>query len=174
MFTPKKIENALARLFDLFDPEIMEGLYENYGEEIEDISPYWLAKAFKENACPIYEYRAICRVGDGIDYTGRVLFKNRGVRVLSYLDSSMENERLRVISCTELWLLEDMTFAVVQYVGTMVKGNGDADCITEYRRFVSKIKTEEDVFFDPEDLLCTLDDTCMFAQLYDRATVCKP
>ena len=35
MFTPKKIENALARLFDLFDPEIMEGLYENYGEEIE-------------------------------------------------------------------------------------------------------------------------------------------
>ena len=174
MFTPKKIENALARLFDLFDPEIMEGLYENYGEEIEDISPYWLAKAFKENACPIYEYRAICRVGDGIDYTGRVLFKNRGVRVLSYLDSSMENERLRVLSCTELWLLEDMTFAVVQYVGTMVKGRDDADCITEYRRFVSKIKTEEDVFFDPEDLIYTLDDTCMIAQLYDRATVCKP
>ena len=47
MFTPKKIENALVRLFDLFDAEVMEGLYENYGEEIEDISPRWLAKAFK-------------------------------------------------------------------------------------------------------------------------------
>ena len=53
MFTPKKIENALVRLFDLFDAEVMEGLYENYGEEIEDISPRWLAKAFKEKACTV-------------------------------------------------------------------------------------------------------------------------
>ena len=64
MFTPKKIENALVRLFDLFDAEVMEGLYENYGEEIEDISPRWLAKAFREKACTVYEYRAVCRVGD--------------------------------------------------------------------------------------------------------------
>lgn len=48
MFTPKKIENALVKLFDLFDAEVMEGLYENYGEEIDDISPKWLAKAFTE------------------------------------------------------------------------------------------------------------------------------
>ena len=39
MFTPKKIENALVKLFDLFDAEVMENLYENYDEEIVDISP---------------------------------------------------------------------------------------------------------------------------------------
>ena len=171
MFTPKKIENALIRLFDLFDADVMENLYENYDEEIEDISPRWLAKAFKEKASTVYEFRAVSRVGDGLDYSGRVLFKHRGVNLLSYLESSMENERLRMITCTELWLLEDMTFTVVQYVGTLVKGGEDADCITEYRRFVKNIKTEEDVFFTPEDLICTLDDTCMFAQLYERAAI---
>lgn len=174
MFTPKKIENALVRLFDLFDAEVMEGLYENYGEEIEDISPRWLAKAFREKACTVYEYRAVCRVGDGIDYNGRVLFKHRGVNLLSYLENTMENERLRMITCTELWLLEDMTFTVVQYVGTMVKDGGDADCVTEYRRFVKNIKSEDDVFFSPEDLICALDDTCMFAQVVNEATIYEP
>ena len=85
----------------------------------------------------------------------------------------MENERLRMITCTELWLLEDMTFTVVQYVGTMVKDGGDADCVTEYRRFVKNIKSEDDVFFSPEDLICALDDTCMFAQLFNKATICE-
>ena len=48
MFTPKEIENALITLFDLFDPEMIEMLYENYGEEIEDISPKCLAKEFAD------------------------------------------------------------------------------------------------------------------------------
>ena len=108
-----------------------------------------------------------------IDYNGRVLFKHRGVNLLSYLENTMENERLRMITCTELWLLEDMTFTVVQYVGTMVKDGGDADCVTEYRRFVKNIKSEDDVFFSPEDLICALDDTCMFAQLFNKATICE-
>jgi len=166
MFTPKKIENALERLFDLFDTEILEDLYENYAEEIEDISPKWLAEAFKEQADPVYEYHAVCRVGDGIDYNSKVLFKHRGVNLLSYLDNFIENERLRLISTTELWLLEDMTFSVVQYMGTMVKGDNGSDCITEYRRFVKNIKSEEDVFFRPEHLICVLDNTCMFTQLF--------
>ena len=121
MFTPKKIENALVKLFDLFDAEVMENLYENYDEEIEDISPKWLAKAFTENASTIPEFRMVCRAGDGIDYNGRVLFKHRGVILLAYPESIIENERMRTVTCTELWFLEDMTFAVVQYAGTMTK-----------------------------------------------------
>jgi len=174
MFTPKKIENALVKLFDLFDAEVMENLYENYDEEIEDISPKWLAKAFTENAGTIPEFRMVCRAGDGIDYNGRVLFKHRGVILLSYPESIIENERMRTVTFTELWFLEDMTFAIVQYAGTMTKNGEDADCITEYRRHVKTIRTEEDVFFEPEDLICALDDTCMFAQLLNRATVCEP
>ena len=174
MFTPKKIENALVKLFDLFDAEVMENLYENYDEEIEDISPKWLAKAFTENAGTIPEFRMVCRVGDGIDYNGRVLFKHRGVILLSYPESIIENERMRTVTFTELWFLEDMTFAIVQYAGTMTKNGEDADCITEYRRHVKTIRTEEDVFFEPEDLICQLDDTCMFAQLLNHATIYQP
>ena len=79
-----------------------------------------------------------------------------------------------MICCTELWLLEDMRFAVVRYVGTLVKGGDDADCITEYRSFVKNIEHENDVFFSPEDLICELDDACMFAQLFDEATIYEP
>lgn len=150
MFTPKKIENALVKLFDLFDAEVMENLYENYDEEIEDISPKWLAKAFTENASTIPEFRMVCRAGDGIDYNGRVLFKHRGVILLSYPESIIENDRMRTVTFTELWFLEDMTFAVVQYAGTMTKNGEDADCIAEYRRHVKIIRSEEDVFFEPE------------------------
>lgn len=174
MFTPKDIESALISLFDLLDPEVMEMLYENFGEEIDDISPDLLAKVFKEKADTICEYRAVSRVGDGIDYHGKLLFDQRAVNLLSYLESSVENERLRMICCTELWLLEDMRFAVVRYVGTLVKGGDDADCITEYRSFVKNIEHENDVFFSPEDLICELDDTCMFAQLFNEATIYEP
>ena len=59
MFTPSKIEGALERLFDLFDADVMAELYENHGEEIEDISPKWLAKAFKEQADTVYEFRSL-------------------------------------------------------------------------------------------------------------------
>lgn len=166
MFTPKKIEGALTRLFNLFDAEVMEGLYENYGEEIEDISLKLLAKACRKNATTVYEYRTVCRVSEDFDFNGRTLFKHRGVNLLSYQEAVMENGRLLLMTCTELWLLEDMTFAVVQYVGTLVKNGREADCITEYRRFVKKIKTEADVFFSPEDLICALDDICMYAQIF--------
>lgn len=96
MFTPSKIEGALERLFDLFDADVMAELYENHGEEIEDISPKWLAKAFKEQADMLYEFRAVCRVGDGINYHGKVLFNQRAVNLLSYLENVIENERLRI------------------------------------------------------------------------------
>ncbi len=174
MFTPSKIEGALERLFDLFDADVMAELYENHGEEIEDISPKWLAKAFKEQADTVYEFRAVCRVGDGLNYHGKVLFNQRAVNLLSYLENSIENERLRMIYCTELWLLEDMTFAVVHYMGTLVKDGDDADCVTEYRSFVKNIESEDDVFFTPEDLICALDDTCMFAQVVNEATIYEP
>ena len=84
MFTPSKIEGALERLFDLFDADVMAELYENHGEEIEDISPKWLAKAFKEQADTVYEFRAVCRVGDGqLPWQGSVQSESRKSPVLS-------------------------------------------------------------------------------------------
>lgn len=59
-------------------------------------------------------------------------------------------------------------------MGTLVKGGDDADCVTKYRSFVKNIESEDDVFFTPEDLICALDDTCMFAQVFNEATIYEP
>ena len=171
MFTPKEIENALITLFDLFDPEMIEMLYENYGEEIEDISPKCLAKEFADKADTVYEYHAVSSAGDGIDYHGKKLFHQRAVNLLSVLEKIIETERMYLIYSTELWLLKDMTFAVVHYLGTLVKGNDNADCVTEYRSHVGNIENENDIFFEPEDLICELDDTCMFAEILGKAVI---
>ena len=64
-----------------------------------------------------------------------------------------------------------MTFAVVHYLGTLVKGNDNADCVTEYRSHVGNIENENDIFFEPEDLICELDDTCMFGEILGKAVI---
>ena len=174
MFTPKEIENALDTLFEMFDAEVMEMINENFGEEMDDISPAVLAKVFKEKADIVYEYRALCSVGDCMDYHGKELFKQRAVNLLTYVENSLEDERLHMVYGTELWLLEDMSFAVVHYHGTLVKNHDEPSCITEYRSFVSTIEDESDIFFTPEDLICELEDTCMFALLTQDAIIYEP
>lgn len=56
MFTPKNIQVALEELFDLCDPDYMMDMLENYGEEFDDISPVFLARAFQNSAEMVCEY----------------------------------------------------------------------------------------------------------------------
>ena len=109
-----------------------------------------------------------------MNFYGKPLTKKKGVLLLNYVNSSIENEHLQMVNCSELWLLEDMSFAHVQCIGTLVKGDERPDAATEYRRFVRKVKTEDDIFFSFDDLICSLDDFCMFAQAMNEATNSKP
>ena len=174
MFTPKNIERAFENLSELVSPDIQAALSENYHEEMEDISPRWLAKAFNAKATKLYGYRAMSRVEGGMTYYGKPLTKKKGVLLMSYQDDSIENNHVQMLQCSELWLLEDMSFAHVQCIGTLVKGDERPDAATEYRRFVRKVKTEDDIFFSFDDLICRLDDFCMFAQAMNEATNSKP
>lgn len=174
MFTPKKIRKALEKLFDLFDEDILNALHENYDEEIEDISPYWLAKAFNTNATKLYGYRAMSHIGDGVNFYGKTLTKKKAALLLRYVDNSIENDHFQMLNCSELWLLEDMSFAHVRCVATLIKGDERPDAATEYREFVRRVARKDDIFFNPDDLVCHLDDSCMIAQATSNATICKP
>lgn len=174
MFTPKNIERAFKEIFELASPDIQAALVENYHEEMEDISPRWLAKAFNAKTTKLYGYRAMSHVEDGMTYYGKPLTKKKGVLLMSYLDNSIENDHLQMLQCSELWLLEDMSFAHVRCVGTLVKGDERPDAATEYRQFVRRVQKEDDIFFSFDDLICRLDDFCMFAQTMNEATVNEP
>lgn len=174
MFTPKKIAKAFENLFELFDEDILSALNENYHEEIDDISPFWLAKAFNANATKLCGYRAVSHIGDGVNFYGKPLTKKKGVLLLNYLDSSIENDHLQMVHTSELWLLEDMSFAHVRCIGTLIKGDERPDAATEYRQFVRRVARKDDIFFEPDDLICNLDDSCTFAQVMNKATICEP
>ena len=122
MFTPKKIAKAFEKLFELFDEDVLSALNENYHEEIDDISPFWLAKAFNANAIKLYGYRAVSHIGDGVNFYGKPLTKKKGILLLNYLDGSIENDHLQMVHTSELWLLEDMSFA--QTAGTQWQRRG--------------------------------------------------
>ena len=79
MFTPKKIHKAFEKLFEMFDEDDLAALIDNYLEEIEGISPYWLAKAFNANATKLYGYRAVSHIEDGMNFYGKPLTKKKGV-----------------------------------------------------------------------------------------------
>ena len=174
MFTPTKIQIALEGLFDLCDPEKMEAMLENYGEEFDDICPATLCQSFLKNADMVYAYRALCAAGDGMDYHGKALFDQRAVRLLAYVEDSAEDEQMRMLYSKELWLLEDMTFVVLHNLALMVLDGENASCITEYRTFHKCVEHEMDIFFDPGDLVCELDDICLFEQLSEEATIYEP
>ena len=66
------------------------------------------------------------------------------------------------------------SFAHVRCVGTLIKGDERPDAATEYRKFVRRVARKDDIFFEPDDLLCHLDDSCTFAQVMNKATICEP
>ena len=149
MFTSKKIRKAFEKLFEMFDEDELEALIDNYLDEIASISPYWLAKAFNANATKLYGYRAVSHIEDGMNFYGKPLTKKKGVLLLNYVNSSIENEHLQMVNCSELWLLEDMSFAHVRCFGTLIKGDERPDAATEYRQFVRRVARKDDISSAP-------------------------
>ena len=158
MFTPKNIQGALEELYDLCDPDYMVDMLVNYSEEFDDISPTLLARSFQKNAEMVCEYRVLSSAGEGIDYQGTVLLNSRAVRLLSYVEDTSGNEKVRTIQSKELWLTEDMTFYVVSCMSTITMDKEEAICLNEHRSVVTTVECEDDIFFDMGSLICELDD----------------
>ena len=131
------------------------------------ISPTLLARSFQKNAEMVCEYRVLSSAGDGIDYQGTVLLNSRAVRLLSYVEDTSGNEKVRTIQSKELWLAEDMTFYVVSCMSTITMDKEEAICLNEHRSVVTTVECEDDIFFDMGSLICELDDICLFELLAD-------
>ena len=174
MFTPNKIFSALETLYDLVDPDVMVGALADYHDEFDSIAHDALASAFQRNADMVSEYRVLSSAGDGIDYYSKALLNNRAVRIMIDAEGFSGDDRVRTMQCKELWLEEDMTFSIVSCVSTILKEKDEPVALIEHRTFIKKVECEDDIFFDISDLICELDDICMFEILLDAdATVCE-
>ena len=170
MFTERNIKAAFKMLCEMYDEEdrwMMDASDDFFA--LEGISNYCMAKALEDRMEDVFEYKAVSAARTHIDYRGRYLFDQRAVRILVVENFAMEDYHYGMEYEAELWLLEDMSFAVVHCFRTMMEEkHGNLGALTEYRIVRDTIETSEDLFFSIEELLEELDCICSLAESYKR------
>lgn len=94
--------------------------------------------ALKDAVQTIYQYSVTGGYEKSFDYRGVELFNQRGCLILSDVEQMVFDEA-KTTYATELWLLEDMSFAIVHCVKMKI-GSEDTGYVTEYRAFKSPWK----------------------------------
>ena len=169
MFTEKNIKAAFKMLCKMYDEEDRWMMDESDDFlALEGISNYCMAKALEKRMEDVFEYKAVSDARTHVDYRGRYLFDQRAVRILAVENFAMEDYHYGMEYDAELWLLEDMSFAVVHCFRTMMEKHGHLGALTEYRIVRDNIQSSEDLFFTIEELLEELDCICSLAESYKR------
>lgn len=122
MFTEKEMSDALKWLFDLFQPED----YEAYDEEEVGCAALCLPEvcmALRDKAETPYEYVVKTNIDRGFEYRGKELFMQRACLIYSDMEIGIYDMTDTSYN-RELWLLEDMSFALVHNVSMVIK-SGD-------------------------------------------------
>lgn len=167
MFTEKEMSDALKWLFDLFQPED----YEAYDEEEVGCAALCLSElcmALRDKAETAYEYVVKTNIDRGFEYRGKELFMQRACLIYSDMEIGIYDMTDTSYN-RELWLLEDMSFALVHNVSMVIK-SGDFYYATEYRSIVKLLKERDDLFFTPESLTEELEEMCI-PQWENEATI---
>ena len=149
-----ELENALTGLFRK-GTEVGHSETE-IDELLEDIDYDTLLQAVWNNAETVYAYRADGEHEFSLDYRGTELFTQKATRLYEDVGEGFAGVVVAARSL-ELWLLEDMTFAIVANFYVEV---GNSEYITEYRFFKGSDWTESDIELDLEDLAAELAAMC--------------
>ena len=149
-----ELENALTKLF-------RKGTEVGYSETeiddfLEDIDYDTLLQAVWNNAETVYSYRADGEHEFSLDYRGTELFKQRATLLYEDMGEGFAGVVVAARSM-ELWLLEDMGFAIVANFSVEV-GNGEY--ITEYRVYKGCDWLDSDLELDLEELVKELAALC--------------
>lgn len=168
MFTEKEMDKAINWLFGLFVVEDYEA-YDD--EEIGNAGGLCLPEvcnALREKAQTVYQYQIESPFEKGFRYRGKELFGQRACMMYSDVEIAAF-DMVATTYETELWLLEDMSFAVVHCVVVKVESD-EMSHTTEYRAVVKKVESRNDLFFTPESLIEVLEEICV-PQWESEATI---
>ena len=155
-----ELENALT---DLFRKGMKLGYTSSeISEYLDGIDFNTLLQAVWNNAETVYAYRADGNHDFSMDYRGEELFDQRATLLYEDTGEGYIGAVIAVRSL-ELWLLEDMTFAIVANFRVEV---GSSEYITEYRVYKGSDWTDSDIDLDLKDLADEL--AAMCEPCYDR------
>ena len=159
MFTEKDMSEALVWLFDQFEPEDFEGYDEDEIGYAGGLCLPEVCIAVRDLAQPVYQYCIQGRYDKCFDYRGLELFDQRACLLFSDVEQTTRDVATTTYE-TELWLMEDMTFAIVRCVA-MTFGDEEDGYTTEYRVFNKALESRDDIFFTPEALMEELESMCV-------------
>lgn len=160
MFAEREMVKALRWLISLYIPEDYDSGYdeEEYGED-GGLCLSEVCMGIRDKAEMIYQYEVRGNHELCFDYRGKELFEMRGCNLYCKNDSAVADGILSAYN-TELWLLEDMTFAIVRCVHMTIEV-GEVAYETEYRAIVKRVSDRDDLCFTPEELLSELEEMCV-------------
>ena len=156
-----ELEKALTTLF-------RKGTEVGYTETeidefLENIDYHALLQAVWNKAETVYAYRADGKNALSLDYRSTELFKQRATLLYEDVGDSYIGAVFAARSM-ELWLLEDMGFAVVAKFSVNA---GEGEYVTEYRVYKGSDWADSEISLDLEDLVAELAALC--DPYYERA-----
>ena len=145
-----ELEKALTTLF-------RKGTEVGYTETeidefLENIDYHALLQAVWNKAETVYAYRADGKNALSLDYRSSELFKQRATLLYEDVGDSYIGAVFAARSM-ELWLLEDMGFAVVAKFSVNA---GEGEYVTEYRVYKGSDWADSEISLDLEDLVAEL------------------
>lgn len=149
-----ELEKALTTLF-------RKGTEVGYTETeidefLENIDYHALLQAVWNKAETVYAYRADGKNALSLDYRSAELFKQRATLLYEDVGDSYIGAAFAARSM-ELWLLEDMGFAVVAKFSVNA---GEGEYVTEYRVYKGSDLADSEISLDLEDLVAELAALC--------------
>ena len=168
MFSEKEMSKAIDWLFELFEPDDYEGYDE---EEIGYAGGLCMPEvciALRGAMQTVYQYSVEGGYDKSFDYRGLELFGQRACLLITDVNQAVL-DCAKIMYETELWLMEDMSFAIVRCV-TMFVGPDDTGYTSDYRVFKKLVESRDDLFFTPEELIEELESMCV-SQWEHEATI---
>ena len=153
------MKKALSWLIELFSPEDYSAYDEVEMKKYCGLSLEEVSMALRDTAETIYQYTVSNENEMGFNYRGKELFPQRGCLIHKEMDCGT-SDFITTTYNTELWLLENMTFAIVRCVHMVIEAEGN--CYeTEYRSYVKTVEGREDLLFSPDDLISEMEEMCV-------------
>lgn len=141
MFKKDKMIEAIRWILNLYEPSDFEAFDEDelggdYGLCMPEV-----VMALRNEAETVYQFKVDSSFEMGFKYRSPELFNQRAIRIYAEIESStFDNETIATYG-TELWLLEDMSFAVVRCVS--VSHDDGVTYDSEYRTVLKKLEQRD-------------------------------
>lgn len=154
MFNQNDITKSLSNLIEIYSKQ-------SHNIKLCILSTSDICMTIMKRIQTAYEYEID---NNNLKYYGKDLFNQRACKLFEKLISSTTN-KYTINQFWELWLLEDMTFAVVENINTVKRKQYSSD----YRAIRTIARSIEDIPFNPSEILEQLSEMCY--DIFDKKII---